>query len=85
MDNVVSKMIEGGLFGASVSGGDSHGVLASKFHGDPLLTGGAFGPEASIVAVLICLTAGVVLLAVAHRRGRFVPPRWRRAAGEISD
>ena len=70
---------EGGVFGASVSGGTSHGLLASRFDGPPLLTGGAFGPEASIVAIAICLVAGVAMLVVAYRGGRFVAPRWRRA------
>ncbi len=71
---------EGGLFGASVSGGAAHGLLRSRFSGAPLLSGGAFGPEASIVAVLVCLTAGILLLARARRRGHFVQPFWRRRA-----
>lgn len=70
---------EGGVFGASVSGGTAHGLFASRFDGPPLVTGGEFGPEASIVAVAICLAAGVAMLVVASRRGRFVAPRWRRA------
>jgi membrane protease YdiL (CAAX protease family) len=64
---------EGGIFGASVSGGDAHGVYASHFHGPDLLTGGAFGPEASIVAVVVCLTAGLVVLALARKRRHFRP------------
>jgi membrane protease YdiL (CAAX protease family) len=71
---------EGGIFGASVSGGDAHGMLASHFHGPDVLTGGAFGPEASIVAVLICLAAGVTFLWIAGRRGHFVRPFWARGA-----
>lgn len=69
---------EGGIFGASVSGGDAHGMLASRFHGPDVLTGGAFGPEASIVAVLICLAAGAFFLWRA--RAHFVAPLWRRRA-----
>jgi len=71
---------EGGVFGASVSGGNAHGLLASNFHGPDVLTGGAFGPEASIVAVLVCLAAGVAFLWLAHRRGHFVRPVWARGA-----
>jgi membrane protease YdiL (CAAX protease family) len=69
---------EGGIFGASVSGGDAHGMLASRFHGPDALTGGAFGPEASIVAVLICLAAGILFLWIARRRRHFVRPFWAR-------
>jgi CAAX protease family protein len=72
---------EGGVFGASVSGNDMQGMFASRFHGPDILTGGAFGPEASIVAVLICLAAGIVLLRIASRRGHIVQPFWRRDAG----
>lgn len=71
---------EGGIFGASVSGGDAHGVYASHFHGPDMLTGGAFGPEASIVAVLICFATGAGFLWLASKRGHFVRPFWARAA-----
>ena len=72
---------EGGIFGASVSGGNAHGMLTSQFHGADMLTGGAFGPEASIVAVVICLAAGIAFLRLAWRRGNFVRPFWSRRAG----
>lgn len=71
---------EGGIFGASVSGGEAHGMLTSRFHGPDVLTGGAFGPEASIVAVVICLAAGVAFLWLAWRRGNFVRPFWAQRA-----
>jgi membrane protease YdiL (CAAX protease family) len=69
---------EGGVFGAAISGGHTQGLFATRFHGNSLITGGAFGPEASIVAIAICLVAGIALLVAAHRRGHFVPPYWRR-------
>jgi uncharacterized protein len=61
---------EGSVFGARVSGGEARGMLSSRFEGSDLLTGGPFGPEASLVAVAICLIAAAVLLAVARRRSR---------------
>jgi membrane protease YdiL (CAAX protease family) len=70
---------EGGVFGASVSGGSQHGLFTSRFHGAPLVTGGEFGPEASIAAVAICLVAGIWLLVRAQRRGHVLAPFWRRA------
>lgn len=69
---------EGGIFGASVSGGDAHGVFASHFHGPDALTGGEFGPEASVVAVVICFATGAFALWLARKR--FVAPFWKRAA-----
>jgi membrane protease YdiL (CAAX protease family) len=74
---------EGGIFGAQVSGHEPSGFLRSDFHGASLLSGGAFGPEASIVAVLVCLAAGLALLARAHARGRFRRPFWKRRSPAV--
>jgi hypothetical protein len=69
---------QGGLFGVPVSGNPVAGLLSARPVGPDELTGGAFGVEASIVAVFICLPAGLVLLALAWRRGQLRPPAWRR-------
>jgi membrane protease YdiL (CAAX protease family) len=68
---------EGGVFGAQVSGTAAHGLFVAQFHGPALVTGGGFGPEASVVAVVLCLAAAAALLVIAHRRHRFVVPFWR--------
>ena len=73
---------EGGLFGASVSGTRPSGLLLSHFRGPAILSGGAFGPEASIVAIVVCLAAGIALTEAARRRGGMVPrPGSARAGG----
>ena len=72
------NLAERGLFGAPVSGIVKPGLLISRFEGSKLLTGGAFGPEASLAAVLICMAVALLLLSYAIRRGRMVPPWWRR-------
>jgi CAAX protease family protein len=64
---------EGGIFSAAVSGGHERGLFADTLTGSAIWTGGAFGPEASIVATLICLAASVALFAVAIARGRWEP------------
>lgn len=67
---------EGGIFGVSVSGGPAaKGFFSVSLTGRTLLTGGKFGPEASIVATLVCLAFAVVLLVFAVRRGRWLPLR----------
>lgn len=64
------NLAEGGVFGASVSGEAAQGLLRSTpVPGHPL-AGGAFGAEGSIVAVAMGALVGVLLLAVAARRGR---------------
>jgi len=50
--------------------------------GPDALTGGQFGPEASLPAVGICLMAAIVILILAEQRGKWMPVRFRlRAAG----
>jgi len=71
---------EGGIFGVPTSGAPSTGVLRGETIGPEWLSGGVFGPEASIVAVLVCVVLGTVLLVRAARRGRFLGPSWKRAA-----
>lgn len=67
---------EGGVFGAAVSGGPTHGLIQSVLSGPKLLTGGAFGPEASVFAVAVCLCATAILGIWTVRHGRWRP--WRR-------
>jgi uncharacterized protein len=66
---------EGGIFGSTVSGNAFNGLFTTTMTGPPLLTGGAFGPEASVVAVAICGTAALAIFAVALRRGEWKPLR----------
>ena len=38
------------------------------------------GAEASVVAIVLCTALGLSLLWIAHRRGNFIAPFWRRRA-----
>lgn len=72
---------EGGIFGVSVSGGAAaKGIFSVTLAGRTLLTGGKFGPEASIVATLVCLAFAVVLLVLAVRGGHWLPLQRRAPA-----
>ncbi|MGW1226900.1 CPBP family intramembrane glutamic endopeptidase [Streptomyces sp. NPDC001478] len=69
-----------GIFGAEVSGnGSSDGLLDASTSGPDLLTGGSFGPEGSVYSLVFTVLVTLVLLRTAHRRGRIVPRRGRRA------
>lgn len=72
------NFVQGGVFGVAVSGVASEGILRGELHGPELLTGGPFGVEGSVVAVVVCLAAAVVLLVVARREGHLIAPMWRR-------
>ena len=67
---------QGGIFSVAVSGGKSKGLLQSKMIGPDWLTGGAFGAEASAVALAVCLAAGLVLLVWAVKKGNVMPASW---------
>jgi membrane protease YdiL (CAAX protease family) len=70
---------QGWVFSVPVSGGEaSKGLLVTTRAGPDWLTGGAFGLEASVVAMVVATLAGVVMLWLAIRRGRIIPPAWRR-------
>jgi len=64
---------EGGIFGSAVSGNSFKGLWNTTLTGSDLLTGGKFGPEASVIAVAVCATAAVVILVLAVRRGQWRP------------
>lgn len=69
------------IFSGIVSGTDAApGWIRSTMQGPDYLTGGQFGVESSVLALGLCTTTGVVMLVMAMRRGRIVPPIWRRSA-----
>ena len=69
---------QGGIYGIPVSGLEVEGLLFNTMQGPPLLTGGAFGAEASLPAIVICTSLGLWVLYRAHRKGRFVAASWHR-------
>ena len=66
---------QGGVFGAAVSGTSSKGLLVGSLSGPEWLTGGAFGPEASLVSIIVCMAAAAAMFVLARRRGRLVGMR----------
>ena len=66
------NLAQGYLFGATVSGGTLGGsvLLSTARPGAPAwLTGGTFGPEASVLALLLVATVTVTTLALARKTG----------------
>lgn len=66
---------QGGIFSGAVSGGVAPGLLQARVVGPQWLTGGAFGVEASVVALVLCSAAGLLLLTAARRRDRIISYR----------
>lgn len=74
------NLVQGLVFGVRVADESEWSGLwgSSPTSGPPLLTGGYFGVEASIVATLLCGIVAVVALRAVVRRGLVVAPAWSR-------
>jgi membrane protease YdiL (CAAX protease family) len=79
--HVAWNYTQSAIFSGIVSGNEaSQGLVRSTIRGPDLLTGGNFGVESSVLALLLCTTTGIVMLVMAARRGKIVPPIWKRPA-----
>jgi uncharacterized protein len=80
------NFFEGPFFGTTISGvGAKETFITSTTNGPAILTGGTFGPEAGVVALLTCLVACIVLLVLVVRRKQVIIPSWSRRATHHSD
>jgi len=79
------NLAEQGIFDTTVSGSGSHtgGLLQASVSGPQILSGGGFGPEAGIFAIVVCAIPTVVFLMTAKRRNR-LHPRPSRAARALA-
>jgi membrane protease YdiL (CAAX protease family) len=67
------------IFSSIVSGNDAQpGLIRSTVSGPDWLTGGSFGVESSVLALVLCTSTGIVMLVMAVKRGRVVAPIWKR-------
>jgi membrane protease YdiL (CAAX protease family) len=69
---------QGYLYGVPVSGQPEQGMVTARLSGPVLLSGGPFGLEASVIAVVIATACGCLLVWLAVRRGELVQPWWVR-------
>jgi uncharacterized protein len=70
---------EGSIFGMAISGNTREpGMLRGSIQGPAFLTGGAFGPEASLVAVLLCFALATFFLWRTVKLHRIESPVWVR-------
>ncbi|MCV2351218.1 CPBP family intramembrane glutamic endopeptidase [Paucibacter sp. Y2R2-4] len=67
------------IFSGIVSGNEAQqGLIRSTVNGPNWLTGGSFGVESSVLALLLCTTTGLVMVVMAAKRGKVLPPIWKR-------
>jgi uncharacterized protein len=70
------NLTQGELFDVPVSGLDEHGLVQAQLSGPPLLSGGGFGLEASIIGLVFATAAGAWLVWLSAKRGLVVQPLW---------
>jgi CAAX protease family protein len=75
---------EGSIFGMTLSGNTmASGVIRGSLSGLRILTGGEFGPEASIVAVVVCLAAALYLIYRIAKLHLAEPPVWSKSSSRV--
>ena len=73
------NFFQDGVFSLAVSGHEvKAGLFVTELSGPDWLTGGAFGIEGSAVDLVLVALATTAMVMLAQRRGRMVPPTWRR-------
>jgi CAAX protease family protein len=76
---------EGSLFGMTLSGNTmAAGLVRGSLSGPRILTGGEFGPEASIVAVIVCLAAALYLVRRIVKLHREEAPVWSKLGRNVA-
>jgi membrane protease YdiL (CAAX protease family) len=64
---------QNGIFGAITSGNEkTSSLLTTQITGSELLTGGQFGPEGSIQAVLFCFIAAAVIIRILYKINKII-------------
>lgn len=66
------------IFGVATSGFSIEGLIMPDINGPEWLTGGSFGIEASVAAVLLCLIIAIIILKKAVRDNQILAPIWVR-------
>ncbi|WP_276379080.1 CPBP family intramembrane glutamic endopeptidase [Flavobacterium sp. H4147] len=69
---------QSGIYGAITSGNEkTNSLLEAKIKGPEFITGGEFGPEGSIQAIVFCALGTILLLALSRKQNKIVKPYWK--------
>ncbi|MBX3729485.1 MAG: CPBP family intramembrane metalloprotease [Candidatus Sumerlaeia bacterium] len=81
------NFFQGSVFGIPISGMEVPSLAAARVRGPEAWTGGAFGPEAGLLAAVVFVPAILVLAGIAIRDNQFRSPRWyeERVAREAAE
>ena len=78
--HVAWNYTQSAIFSSIVSGTEAaQGLIRSTVDGPDFLTGGTFGVESSVLSLVLCTSTGIVMVVMAVKRGKIVPPMWKRS------
>lgn len=77
------NVTQGFVWGVPVSGNPFVGMVESGLYGPDWLSGGAFGLEASVIALVVATSAGAWMVWQAVKAGHVVRPMWSRGKDEV--
>lgn len=72
------NVTQGFIWDVPVSGNQVDGMVDARLVGNELVSGGAFGLEASVIAMVLATAVGVYFVWLAVQRGEMVRPWWVR-------
>jgi hypothetical protein len=73
------NFMQSGIFGAITSGNEkTNSLLSTQITGSKLITGGEFGPEGTIQAIIFCLIATIILMTLNTKSNKLIKPYWKR-------
>ncbi|MBI5094328.1 MAG: CPBP family intramembrane metalloprotease [Candidatus Hydrogenedentes bacterium] len=70
------NIFQGPIYGAPVSGHQLHGLINVTIEGPERWTGGAFGPEAGLPVLAVCVVFAIVAATAAVRNGEVRNGKW---------
>lgn len=74
------NVTQGFIWGVPVSGFEFQGLVEGQLYGPEWKSGGAFGLEASVIALVVATAAGLWMVWQARKQGHWVAPMWARRA-----
>ena len=70
---------QSGIFGAITSGNEkTNSLIVAKIQGPEFITGGEFGPEGSIQAIVFCAIGTIIFLVLSQRENKIIKPYWKK-------
>lgn len=68
------NLTQGGIFNIPVSGHDVGGIIQVRLIGDPFFSGGSFGLENSVIAVVLCVLVSAIILMRTVKAKKIIKP-----------